>query len=86
MAREMGVRFLGRVPVDVQFGALVERGKVEGEDGSDEEDGEVEGNGAGEDKMEVEVDERPLVERYRECWSYGRFEEFAKTLVAEIDR
>ncbi|KAJ0413585.1 P-loop containing nucleoside triphosphate hydrolase protein [Aspergillus carlsbadensis] len=85
MAREMGVRFLGRVPVDVQFGALVEGGKVEGEDGSDDENSE-EGGGAGEDKMEVEADERPLVERYRECWSYGRFEEFAKTLVAEIDR
>jgi UBX domain-containing protein 1 len=84
MAREMGVRFLGRVAVDVQFGALVERGKVEGEDGSDDED--EEGDGSGEGKMEVEVDERPLVERYRECWSYGRFEEFAKTMVAEIDR
>ncbi|KAL4886293.1 cytosolic Fe-S cluster assembly factor cfd1 [Aspergillus karnatakaensis] len=82
MAREMGVRFLGRVPVDVQFGALVE-GKNEGEiDSEDEEDG---------DKMEEDkdgaqaVDERPLVERYCECWSYGRFEEFARTLVAEIE-
>ncbi|KAL3462534.1 P-loop containing nucleoside triphosphate hydrolase protein [Aspergillus heterothallicus] len=81
MAREMGVRFLGRVPVDVQFGALVER-KVEGLEGNDEEEEDVEANG---EKVD-EVDERPLVERYRECWSYGRFEEFAKTLVAEIDR
>ncbi|KAL2803174.1 P-loop containing nucleoside triphosphate hydrolase protein [Aspergillus granulosus] len=77
MAREMGVRFLGRVPVDVQFGALVE-GKIEAGESDNEEEEEK-----GEDG---EVDERPLVERYRECWSYGRFEEFARALVAEIDR
>ncbi|KAL4913111.1 P-loop containing nucleoside triphosphate hydrolase protein [Aspergillus aurantiobrunneus] len=76
MAREMGVRFLGRVPVDVQFGELVE-GK--GQDGSEDE-GEEDG-----DKMEEVVDERPLVERYRECWSYGRFEGFARTLIEEIE-
>jgi UBX domain-containing protein 1 len=81
MAQEMGVRFLGRVPVDVQFGALVE-GQTENDDESEYEDG---------DKMEEDrdeervVDERPLVERYRECWSYGRFEGFARTLVGEIE-
>ncbi|KAL2863521.1 Mrp/NBP35 family ATP-binding protein [Aspergillus lucknowensis] len=77
MAQEMGIRFLGRVPVDVQFGALVEGKFEEGaESDEEEEDG---------DKMEEDtVDERPLVERYRDCWSYGRFEEFARTLVGDI--
>lgn len=79
MAQEMGVRFLGRVPVDVQFGELVE-GKNQ-----DESEDEEDGTGTGDaDKME-EVDERLLVERYRECWSYGRFEGFAKTLIGEIE-
>ncbi|KAL4788484.1 cytosolic Fe-S cluster assembly factor cfd1 [Aspergillus varians] len=79
MASEMGVRFLGRVPVDVQFGALVE-GKTRDEDGSEDENEDEDG-----DKMDEVVDERPLVERYRECWSYGRFEGFAKTLIGEIE-
>ncbi|KAL5338129.1 P-loop containing nucleoside triphosphate hydrolase protein [Aspergillus crustosus] len=83
MAREMGVRFLGRVPVDVQFGALME-GENGGED--DSEDEEEDGDKMEEDKDEKQViDERPLVERYKECWSYGRFEEFARTLVGEIE-
>ncbi|KKK22310.1 nucleotide binding protein [Aspergillus rambellii] len=79
MAREMGVRFLGRVPVDVKFGELVEGGGgMEGDDDEEEDP-----------KPEPEpetVDERPLlVERYRDCWSYARFEEFAKTLIVEIE-
>ncbi|KAL4942901.1 P-loop containing nucleoside triphosphate hydrolase protein [Aspergillus oleicola] len=83
MAREMGVRFLGKVPVDVQFGALVEgRNKGDHDEGSDEEE-------EGAEQMQVDgeesVDERPLVERYRECWSYARFEEFARTLIGEIE-
>ncbi|GKZ36574.1 cytosolic Fe-S cluster assembly factor cfd1 [Aspergillus brasiliensis] len=84
LAEEMGVRFLGKVPVDVGFGELVE-GKIAGEEDSEDEEenaNKVEENG---EKKEEEKDERPLVERYRECWSYARFEEFAKTLIAEIE-
>ncbi|KAL2825941.1 P-loop containing nucleoside triphosphate hydrolase protein [Aspergillus cavernicola] len=83
MAREMGVRFLGRVPVDVSFGGLVE-GKMELEDDENGSDEDGDGNG---DKMEVvdEEDGRPLVEKYKECWSYGRFEEFARVLVSELN-
>lgn len=87
LAEEMGVRFLGKVPVDVGFGELVE-GKVGGEeeeDSEDEDEGESAGKVDGEKKEEEEKDERPLVERYRECWSYARFEEFSKTLIAEIE-
>ncbi|KAL6237598.1 cytosolic Fe-S cluster assembly factor cfd1 [Aspergillus navahoensis] len=82
MAREMGVRFLGKVPVDVQFGTLVEgKSQEESDDEEEEEDGEVEVEEKGQDA----VDERPLVERYRECWSYGRFEGFARTLIGETE-
>lgn len=90
LAEEMGVRFLGKVPVDVGFGELVE-GKVGGEEGDSEDEDEGEGGDGsadkadGEKKEEEEKDERPLVERYRECWSYARFEEFSKTLIAEIE-
>ncbi|GJP93308.1 hypothetical protein CBS63078_1718 [Aspergillus niger] len=80
LAEEMGVRFLGKVPVDVGFGELVE-GKIGGEEDSEDEDEDTNG----EKKEEEEKDERPLVERYRECWSYARFEDFSKTLIAEIE-
>lgn len=80
MAQEMGVKFLGIVPVDVKFGELVE-GKMDG--GSDDED-EDEDRDRNAD-LEEPVDERPLVDRYRECWSYPRFEEFAKTLISDIE-
>lgn len=71
MAAEMNVPFLGSVPVDVKFGELVE-GKIveEGEEGRPAQDG---------------VDERLLVERYQQCWSYPRFEEFAKSLIGVIE-
>lgn len=84
MAQEMGVKFLGNVPIDVKFGVLIEGTTVHGSD-SDEEDG----GGAEEKAKEPEpepVDNRPLVERYsKECWSYPRFEEFAKTLISGIE-
>lgn len=73
MAQEMGVKFLGAVPVDVKFGELVE-GRIHGE-------GEAEGTAA----QEKRADERLLVERYKECWSYPRFEEFAKSLIGTIE-
>ncbi|KAH8434606.1 Mrp/NBP35 family ATP-binding protein [Aspergillus melleus] len=92
MAQEMGVKFLGIVPVDVKFGELVE-GKMTG--GSDDEDEDEDGaeakNGVASERQDSEedpeepVDERPLVDRYRDCWSYSRFEEFAKTLLSDIE-
>lgn len=71
MAAEMGVRFLGSVPVDVKFGELVEgRLGEEGEEGGPAQAG---------------VDERLLVERYQDCWSYPRFVEFAKSLIGVVE-
>ncbi|KAE8355795.1 cytosolic Fe-S cluster assembly factor cfd1 [Aspergillus coremiiformis] len=86
LAQETGVRFLGAVPVDVRFGELVE-GKVVHESESEDEDGVP---SAGGQKLELNQDmiedERPLVERYQDCWSYARFEGFAKTLLSEIEQ
>lgn len=80
MAQQLSIPFLGSVPVDVKFGELVE-GKMEVE--SDDEDEEDEKG-----KMEVapaESDERPLVEKYKEGWSYPRFEGFATTIIEGIE-
>ncbi|PLB42368.1 protein phosphatase regulator SHP1 [Aspergillus candidus] len=86
MAGEMGVPFLGRVPVDVKFGELVEGGAVRGDDDSDMSDDDGEGEARQlENENTGTPDERPLVDRYRECWSYGRFEGFAKTLITQIE-
>ncbi|KAL5355374.1 cytosolic Fe-S cluster assembly factor cfd1 [Aspergillus floccosus] len=82
MAQEMGIKFLGVVPVDVKFGELVEGGKIQ--DGSDSEEEEGETSRQSEPESES-ADDRPLVERYKDCWSYPRFEEFARTLIADIE-
>ncbi|KAA8643070.1 hypothetical protein EYZ11_008900 [Aspergillus tanneri] len=82
MAQEMGIKFLGIVPVDVKFGELVEGGTLVGDsDENDEEQEDEEENGMD----QTLVDDRPLVERYRDCWSYSRFEEFAKELLSDIE-
>ncbi|OOQ85584.1 Cytosolic Fe-S cluster assembly factor cfd1 [Penicillium brasilianum] len=79
MAQQLNIPFLGRVPVDVKFGELVE-GKVEA--GSDDEDEDEEMKG--QDEAPAEPDTRPLVERYQEGWSYPRFEEFARTIIGGV--
>ncbi|KGO63568.1 ATPase MipZ/NubP2/Cfd1 [Penicillium italicum] len=80
-AQELSLPFMGSVPIDVKFGELVE-GKMEPGD-SDEEDEE-----SPESKPQdtpAEPDDRPLVERYRDTWSYPRFEGFARTLISAIE-
>ncbi|KAJ5708980.1 Cytosolic Fe-S cluster assembly factor cfd1 [Penicillium malachiteum] len=79
MAQQLGIPFLGKVPVDVKFGELVE-GKMEAfSDDEDEEDKQQQ-------LQPTEPDVRPLVEKYQEGWSYPRFEEFAKILVGGIQQ
>ncbi|KAJ5573806.1 uncharacterized protein N7459_008233 [Penicillium hispanicum] len=80
MAQQLNIPFLGKVPVDVKFGELVE-GRIEAESEDDEDAGE---NGEQQQQQAPERDERPLVEKYREGWSYPRFEEFAKTIVGGV--
>lgn len=92
MAVEMGVPFLGSVPVDVKFGQLVEgrHGGLSNLGETGDEDGE--GNGA-EAEAETETagngeqneDHRLLVEKYKDCWSYPRFEGFARSLISTIE-
>ncbi|KAJ6110373.1 hypothetical protein N7486_002608 [Penicillium sp. IBT 16267x] len=86
MAQQLGIPFLGKVPVDVKFGELVE-GKMEMSDDEDEDD--VEGGDGAQKTQQVEPtepDNRPLVEKYQEGWSYPRFEEFAKTIVGGLQQ
>lgn len=78
MAQEMGVPFLGSVPVDVKFGEMIEGKMVIGSDSDGEEEGEKKG-------QEESIDERLLVERYQDTWSYPRFEGFAKGLISTIN-
>ncbi|KAJ5947560.1 Cytosolic Fe-S cluster assembly factor cfd1 [Penicillium verhagenii] len=82
MSQQLGIPFLGKVPVDVKFGELVE-GKMELSDDEDEDETD-DNDGQKQNKVQaepVEPDERPLVEKYQEGWSYPRFEGFAKTIV-----
>ncbi|KAJ5908587.1 Cytosolic Fe-S cluster assembly factor cfd1 [Penicillium taxi] len=80
MAQQLNIPFLGKVPVDVKFGELVE-GKIEVDSDSDAEETE--------EKKQAEEpedpDERPLVEKYSEGWSYPRFEEFAKIIIGQLE-
>lgn len=85
MARDAGVPFLGSVPVDSRFGELVEgSGGGEEEEDSDE-DGEGQGQGQGQGQQgngvpPAVVDERPLVQRYKDCPSASIFGGFAQSL------
>ncbi|CAG7915693.1 unnamed protein product [Penicillium olsonii] len=82
MAQELSLSFLGSVPIDVKFGELVE-GKLERGDSDDEDEHDVP---KGEpEETPAEPDHRPLVERYRETWSYPRFEGFAQALLGRIE-
>lgn len=83
MAQQLNIPFLGRVPVDVKFGELVE-GKLEidtDDEDEDEDQDEDEDTKTVQSKTPGEPDLRPLVEKYREGWSYPRFEEFARAIV-----
>lgn len=92
MAVEMGVPFLGSVPVDVKFGQLVEgrhgglsnlgeTGDEDGERNGVEAEAETETAGNGEQNE----DQRLLVEKYKDCFSYPRFEGFARSLISTIE-
>ncbi|KAJ5981451.1 hypothetical protein N7522_013872 [Penicillium canescens] len=81
MAQELEIPFMGSVPIDVKFGELVE-GKMEAGDSDDEDESGAQ-NAQPQDT--AEPDDRPLVERYRDCWSYPRFEGFAQAIVGGIE-
>lgn len=66
MSEEVGVRFLGAVPIDVGFGEMVEGFR---KDVAKAQDGDA------------SVQSDLLVERYQKCWSLSIFEGFSKTLI-----
>jgi Mrp family chromosome partitioning ATPase len=67
MARENGIKFIGRVPIDPSFGALT--------------DG-VKGGQNGDLTQATEKDERPLTEKWKDCRLSGIFEGFAREITA----
>lgn len=97
MSRDFGVRFLGGVPVDGQWGLLVEEGRrpvyggverVEGEDEGDgiaegeDEERDERGNGGREKRIAEGVKEEGLlVDKYRSCSLSGLFEGIAREVV-----
>ena len=96
MATEMGVPFLGSVPVDIKFGAMVETEEISGDEEDEEDDINGNDGGRGDDSQNGEIkngkkesrnghDDRLLVDRYRDTWSLSIFEEFAKTLLDTIE-
>jgi Mrp family chromosome partitioning ATPase len=72
MAKECGVEFLGSVPVDTEFGSLVEERRT---------DSIRNGQGATENEVVVGKEEEELVERYRACKLCPIFEGFATRIV-----
>ncbi|KAH8702169.1 P-loop containing nucleoside triphosphate hydrolase protein [Talaromyces proteolyticus] len=87
MASEMSVPFLGRVPIDVKFGQLVESQKIHGDVESDVDDEMEDANGQQQDLQQgqIESDDRLLVDKYRDCWSLPIFEGFVKDLLGKIE-
>jgi Mrp family chromosome partitioning ATPase len=75
MAEEMGVKFLGAVPIDVGFGEMVEGWRSDvGAAEREGEQGSGDGGGGG-----------LLVDRYQKCWSLPIYEGFAKTLIELVE-
>lgn len=87
MAGDFGVPFLGSVPIDPQFGELVETGRrprypagtvVGGRDiGA--------GDGAAVEEEGGRGDPALLAERYRDCFLFHVFKPMAEELVREVD-
>ncbi|KAL9608543.1 MAG: hypothetical protein Q9167_006636 [Letrouitia subvulpina] len=87
MAGEFGVRFLGRVPVDGQWGVLVEEGRRPryGGDVGDGENEEGDDGGRYSGGGQAEGDEGLLVDKYRSCSLQGIFEEISKQVVEIVE-
>ena len=94
MSQEFGVRFLGSVPIDRQWGILVEEGRrpmyggvtkdsAEKDDESDEEDEEDLDDVVGEEA--TMADEGLLVSKYRNCSLSTIFENITRDIVASVE-
>ncbi|EFR01237.1 cytosolic Fe-S cluster assembling factor cfd1 [Nannizzia gypsea CBS 118893] len=76
MAEDMGIRFLGAVPIDVSFGEMVEGARSGISEKKDENEAEMNGSSS---------QESSLVERYQKCWSQSTFETFAKEVIQLVE-
>ncbi|KAK0111824.1 cytosolic Fe-S cluster assembly factor cfd1 [Cadophora gregata f. sp. sojae] len=79
MAEEFGVRFLGRVPVDPEFGMMIETGRKP----QDASNSTALGDGKGENANKNEDEEAStlLVEKYRSCSLAPIFKQITDTVV-----
>lgn len=75
MSQEFGVRFLGSVPVDAQWGSLVEEGKRP-------RYGEPE---LREEQSFAGTEDGPLVDKYRSCSLCPAFREIARGVIDNVD-
>ena len=98
MAREFGVPFLGAVPVDAQWGLLVEQGKrprygsvttdrEEMEESVAGVDGPIEDmeQDLGKQDGEEDLDAGLLVDKYRNCSLCPIFEEITKQVIERVE-
>ncbi|KAL8719314.1 MAG: hypothetical protein Q9181_008074, partial [Wetmoreana brouardii] len=99
MAQEFGVRFFGGVPVDGQWGVLVEEGRRprygtvateadEVEDEQEEKDKEgdsIQGVNGGSGVINIERDDGLLVDKYRSCSLHATLERITRQLVDIVE-
>ncbi|KAF3900351.1 Cytosolic Fe-S cluster assembly factor CFD1 [Trichophyton interdigitale] len=79
MAEDMGIRFLGAIPIDVSFGEMVEGSRQGSDEDKEEQKAEkAETNGS-------QPQESPMVERYQKCWSQPTFESLAKEVIQLVE-
>lgn len=83
MAEEMGVNFMGAVPIDAGFGEMVEGWRSDiaatrsnTDDPADQKRGQ---------RDEISSQKDMLVDRYQRCWSLSVFENFAKTMLGSVE-
>lgn len=88
MSKDFGVQFLGGVPVDGQWGVLVEEGKRPKYGGVQQDENENEENETRETGGTIadgEKEEGLLVDKYRSCSLSGLFEAIARGVVQTIE-
>lgn len=95
MSAEFAIRFLGRVPIDVCWGALVEEGKRPVYGGvntarGDTDEEEENGRDGERDRAEIveggNRDPAALVDKYRSCSLRPVFEDITRDLVSIIEQ
>ena len=87
MSGDFGVRFLGGVPVDMAWGALVEEGRwpVYGEVRNNGDDGEEDIDGEMRGQRDVARYEGLLVDKYRSCALCEVFDGITRQLVDIVE-